>query len=72
MGDLEVIDSELRLLLAIRKMARDAEGRTPNTARIDELLGERSAAAAENGIKSAQTNAPGAVVVDKTLVGKTG
>jgi hypothetical protein len=41
--DLEVIDSELRLLLAIRHMAREAEGRTPNTARIDALLDERSA-----------------------------
>jgi hypothetical protein len=36
--DLEVIDSELRLLLAIRNMVREAEGRTPNTARIDALL----------------------------------
>ena len=41
--DPEVIDSELRLLLAIRKMALEAEGRTPNTARIDALLDERSA-----------------------------
>jgi hypothetical protein len=40
--DLEVIDSELGLLLAIRNMAREAEGRTPNTARIDALLDERS------------------------------
>jgi hypothetical protein len=32
--DLEVIDSELRLLLAIRHMAREEEGRTPSTARI--------------------------------------
>ena len=40
--DLEAIDSELRLLLAIRHMAREAEGRTPNTARIDALLEERS------------------------------
>ena len=39
--DLEVIDSELGLLLAIRRMAREAEGRTPNTARIDALLDER-------------------------------
>jgi hypothetical protein len=30
------------LLLAIRHMAREAEGRTPNTARIDALLDERS------------------------------
>jgi len=44
MRDIEVIDSELRLLLAIRHMAREAEGRTPNTARIDALLDERSAA----------------------------
>jgi len=63
--DVEVIDSELWLLLAIRQMAREEEGRPPSTARIDELLDERSAAAAENGIKSVQTNAPGAVVVDK-------
>ncbi|MGO9153665.1 hypothetical protein [Mycobacterium sp.] len=32
MRDIETIDSELRLMLAIRKMAREAEGRTPNTA----------------------------------------
>jgi hypothetical protein len=43
MRDIETIDSELGLLLAIRHMARDAEGRTPNTARIDALLDERSA-----------------------------
>lgn len=43
MRDLEVIDCELRLLLAIRKMAHEADGRTPNTARIDALLDERSA-----------------------------
>ena len=43
MRDLEVIDCELRLLLAIRKMAREADGRSPNTARIDALLHERSA-----------------------------
>ena len=41
--DLEVIDSEFGLLLAIRHMAREAEGRTPNTARMDALLDERSA-----------------------------
>jgi hypothetical protein len=43
MRDLEVIDSELGLLLAIRRMAREAEGRSPNRARIDALLDERSA-----------------------------
>ena len=42
MRDIEVIDSELRLLLAIRHVAREAEGRTPNTARIDALLDERA------------------------------
>jgi hypothetical protein len=46
--DIEVIDSELRLLLAIRHMAREAEGRTPNTARIDALLDEHSATAPKN------------------------
>jgi hypothetical protein len=46
MRDIEVIDSELRLLLAIRRMAREAEGRTPNTARINALLDERSAGSA--------------------------
>jgi hypothetical protein len=43
MRDIETIDAEFRLLLAIRHMAREAEGRTPNTARIDALLDERSA-----------------------------
>jgi hypothetical protein len=43
MHDIETIDSELRLLLAIRHMVREAEGRTPDTARIDALLDERSA-----------------------------
>ena len=43
MRDIETIDSELGLLLlAIRHMAREAEGRTPNPARIDALLDERS------------------------------
>jgi hypothetical protein len=42
MRDLEAIDSELGLLLAIRKMTREAEGRTPNVARTDALLDERS------------------------------
>ena len=42
--DIEEIDSELGLLLAIRNMARKAEGRTPNASRIDALLDERSAA----------------------------
>jgi hypothetical protein len=42
MRDIEVIDSELRLLLAIRRMVREAEGRSPSTAPIDELLDERA------------------------------
>jgi hypothetical protein len=45
MRDIEMIDSELGLLLAIRRMVREAEGRTPNTVRIDVLLDEHSAAA---------------------------
>ena len=39
MRDIEVIDSELRLLLAIRHMVREAEGRPPSTARIEDLDG---------------------------------
>ncbi|MGO8937386.1 MAG: hypothetical protein ACLP3C_13385 [Mycobacterium sp.] len=39
---IEVIDSELGLMLAVRRTVREAEGRTPNTARIDELLAEHS------------------------------
>jgi hypothetical protein len=39
--DIDTIDSELRLLVAIRHMAREAEGRPPNTAYIDGLLDER-------------------------------
>jgi hypothetical protein len=46
MRDLDTIDSELRLLLAIRQMVREEEGRPPSTARIDELLDERSAGSA--------------------------
>jgi hypothetical protein len=41
--DLEVIDSELRLLLAIRRMVCEAEGRPPSTAHVYESLDERSA-----------------------------
>jgi hypothetical protein len=44
MRDIEVIDSELRLLLAIRHMVREEEGRPPSTAHIVELLDKRSAA----------------------------
>jgi hypothetical protein len=44
MRDLQTIDSELRLLLAIRRMIREEEGRTPSTRYIDQLLDERAAA----------------------------
>jgi hypothetical protein len=43
MRDIDVIDSALRLLLAIRRVVRETEGRPPSTARIDVLLDERSA-----------------------------
>ena len=43
MRDIEVIDSELQLLPAIRRMVREEEGRTPSAARIDELLDELAA-----------------------------
>jgi hypothetical protein len=35
MRDIETIDSELRLLVAIRHTAREVEGRPPSTAYID-------------------------------------
>jgi hypothetical protein len=41
MRDIETIDSELRLLVAIRRTVWEEEGRPPSTARIDELLDER-------------------------------
>ena len=43
MRDIEVIDSELRLLLAIRRMAVRQKVARQTTARIDALLDERSA-----------------------------
>jgi hypothetical protein len=43
MRDIETIDSELRLLLAIRRLVREEEGRTPNARRIDQLLDEQAA-----------------------------
>ena len=43
MRDIETIDSELRLLLAIRQMVREEEGRTSSTAWADQLLDERLA-----------------------------
>jgi len=42
--DREIIDSELRLVVAIRHMVHEAEGRAPSSAHIDELLDERPAA----------------------------
>jgi hypothetical protein len=42
--DIETIDSELRLLLAIRQMVREEEGRVPSTRHIDQVLDERAAA----------------------------
>jgi hypothetical protein len=39
--DIETIDSELGLLVAICNMVREVEGRPPPTERIDELLDER-------------------------------
>jgi hypothetical protein len=41
MRDIDTIDSELRLLVAICNMVREVEGRTPSTAFKDGLLDER-------------------------------
>lgn len=42
MRDIEVIDSELRLLVAVRRTARELSGRTPSSALVDALLGRAS------------------------------
>jgi hypothetical protein len=42
MRDIEAIDSEVRLLLAIRLVVREEEGQPPGAARVDALLDERS------------------------------
>jgi hypothetical protein len=42
MRDIEVIDSELRLLVAIRQMVALVEGQPLSTAHIDALLDERA------------------------------
>jgi hypothetical protein len=43
MRDIETIDSELPLLVAIRRMVREVEGCTPNACHIDQLLDEPAA-----------------------------
>jgi hypothetical protein len=44
--NIQTIDGELRLLVAIRRMVREADGRSPSTEQIDGLLDERAAVAA--------------------------
>jgi hypothetical protein len=41
MRDRETIDSELRLLVAVRRVCREHDGRVPSTRLIDVLLDER-------------------------------
>jgi hypothetical protein len=40
-GDLETIDSELRLLAAVRRVCREQDGILPSFGPVDELLDER-------------------------------
>jgi hypothetical protein len=42
MRDLETIDSELRLLAAVRRVCRELGGTVPSVGSVDELLDERS------------------------------
>jgi hypothetical protein len=42
MRDLDVTDSELRLLIAVRRSCQELDGRTPSTRLIDSLLDERA------------------------------
>ena len=46
MRNIQTIDGELGLLVAIRHMVREADGRSPGTAQIDGLLDERAAVTA--------------------------
>jgi hypothetical protein len=39
--DIEVIDSELRLLAAVRRVCREQDGVLPSIGPVDELLDER-------------------------------
>ena len=41
MRDLETVDSELRLLAAVRRVCREYDGRVPSMTLVDELLDER-------------------------------
>ena len=52
MRDIEVIDSELRLLFRAWHVARVLSGRPPSTVHIDKLLDER--AAAQFAVRSGQ------------------
>jgi hypothetical protein len=40
MRDLQVIDSELRLLVAVRRVCREQDGILPSIGPVDELLDE--------------------------------
>jgi hypothetical protein len=44
MRDVDIIDSELRLLTAVRRVCREYDGRVPSMTLVDELLDERAAA----------------------------
>jgi hypothetical protein len=48
MRDLEAIDSELRLLVAVRRVCREHDGQVPSTGLIDALLDERATALSLN------------------------
>jgi hypothetical protein len=41
MRDRETIDSELRLLVAVRRVCREQDGRVPAIGPVDELLDQR-------------------------------
>jgi hypothetical protein len=45
MRDKETIDSELRLLAAVRRVCREQDGILPSIGPVDELLDERSSIA---------------------------
>jgi hypothetical protein len=49
MRDIDVIESELRLLAAVRRSCQELGGRTPSTRLIDSLLDERASSLDHQG-----------------------
>lgn len=58
MRDLETIDSELRLIAAVRRVCREYDGRVPSMTLVDELLDERRELSTANEISPTRRIVP--------------